>query len=79
MLEAARRLAGELGLENVEFRELDSDAIDLPDASVDGVAQPLRLPPEGRPARALAEIRRVLRPGGRLAFAVWAERDRNAG
>ena len=29
------------------------------------------------PARAVAEIRRVLRPGGRVAIAVWAARERN--
>ncbi len=29
------------------------------------------------PATAFAETRRVLRPGGRLAFSVWAARDRN--
>jgi SAM-dependent methyltransferase len=29
------------------------------------------------PATALAETRRVLRPGGRLAFAVWATAERN--
>ena len=29
------------------------------------------------PAKAFAETRRVLRPGGRLAFSVWAERERN--
>src|ERR671936_1371604 len=29
------------------------------------------------PARAVAEIRRILRPGGRLALAVWGPRARN--
>jgi SAM-dependent methyltransferase len=29
------------------------------------------------PAAAFAETRRVLRPGGRLAFSVWAARERN--
>ncbi|MDP8947868.1 MAG: class I SAM-dependent methyltransferase, partial [Actinomycetota bacterium] len=29
------------------------------------------------PAKACAETRRVLRPGGRLAFSVWAARERN--
>jgi SAM-dependent methyltransferase len=29
------------------------------------------------PAKAFAETRRVLRPGGGLAFSVWAVRERN--
>jgi SAM-dependent methyltransferase len=29
------------------------------------------------PEHALDELRRVLRPGGRLAFSVWASRERN--
>jgi SAM-dependent methyltransferase len=32
---------------------------------------------KGDPPPALAEVRRVLRPGGLFAFAVWAERERN--
>jgi SAM-dependent methyltransferase len=72
MVEAARRRAAELGLTNVEHRVVDAQAIDLPEASVDGVLcrWGYMLMPE--PARALTETWRVLRPGGRLAFSVWA-------
>jgi len=78
MLEGARRLAQELGLQNVEFRDLDSDAIALPDATVDAALSRFGYILKGEPPRALAEVRRVLRPGGRLAFAVWAQRERNS-
>ena len=37
MVEAARRRAAELGVTNVEFDVVDAAAIDLPDASVDGI------------------------------------------
>ena len=37
MVDAARRRAAELGVENVEFRVEDASSIDLSDASVDGV------------------------------------------
>jgi SAM-dependent methyltransferase len=78
MVEAARRAAVPLGLANVEFRVLDAEALDLPDASVDGVLSRFGYLLKGDPPPALAEARRVLRPGGRLAFAVWAARERNA-
>jgi ubiquinone/menaquinone biosynthesis C-methylase UbiE len=78
MLAAARRLAGELGVGNVEFRVLDAEEIELADASVDGVLSRFGYVLKGEPPRALPEMKRVLRPGGRLAFAVWAERSRNA-
>jgi ubiquinone/menaquinone biosynthesis C-methylase UbiE len=77
MVEAAERLARDRGIENAEFRVLDADRLDLPDASIDGVLNRFGYILKGNPPRALAEIRRVLRPGGRLAFSVWAERERN--
>jgi SAM-dependent methyltransferase len=77
MLEIARRRAEELGLTNVEFRELDAEALDLDESSVDGVVCRWGFMLMPNPAAALAETRRVLQPGGRLAFAVWARGDRN--
>ena len=77
MLEAAERRARELGLSNVELRALDMEAIDLPDAAVDGVLCRLALMLVPDTAAALAGIRRVLRPGGRLAATVWDAAERN--
>ena len=77
MIEAASRLAGELGIANADFRVLDADRLELPDGSIDGVLSRFGYILKGEPPPALAEIRRVLRPGGRLAFSVWAERSRN--
>ena len=51
--------------------------IDLPDASVDAVLCRWGLMLFGDPVRALAEIRRVLRPGGRFACSVWATPEAN--
>ncbi len=78
MVEAAARLGSERGIANAEFRQLDAEQIQLPDASVDGVVSRFGYILKGDPPPALAEIRRVLRPGGRLAFSVWAARERNA-
>lgn len=73
---AAARASGR-GLGQVSARILDLEAVELPDASADAVVcrEGLMLVPE--PARALAEIARVLRPGGRVAVAVWGPRARN--
>jgi SAM-dependent methyltransferase len=77
MVDAARRLAQELGLANVEHRVMDAEVMDLGDASVDAVLCRWGFMLFADPGRAFAETRRVLRPGGRLAFAVWAAPDSN--
>jgi SAM-dependent methyltransferase len=77
MVEAAGRWAQERAAQGVETRVLDAESLDVPDASVDRVVCRFgyMLVPD-RDA-AFRETRRVLRPGGRLAFAVWAARERN--
>jgi SAM-dependent methyltransferase len=77
MVDAARRLTQERRVGNIEHRVMDAEAIDLPDASVDAVLCRWGFMLFADPARAFAETRRVLRPGGRLAFAVWAPPDTN--
>ena len=72
---AARGAA--LGLGNVAFRTLDLERIDEPDASYDVVLCREGLMFAVNPAEAAREIRRVLRPGGRFAVAVWGPRERN--
>jgi ubiquinone/menaquinone biosynthesis C-methylase UbiE len=77
MLDAARRRGVELGLENVDYRVIDAQRIELADDSVDGVLCRLGYMLMPDPAAAFAETRRVLRPGGRLALAVWGAMERN--
>ena len=77
MLAAAHRRAEELGVENAEFREIDAERIDLADGSVDGVLCRFGIMLLPDPGRALAEVGRVLRSGGRAAIAVWASADAN--
>jgi ubiquinone/menaquinone biosynthesis C-methylase UbiE len=73
---AAARIEA-LGIGNARTLELDLEQIDQPDASYDVVLcrEGLMLVPD--PARAASEIRRVLRPDGRVAIAVWGPRERN--
>ena len=77
MLEGARARAIQLGLSNVEFQVLNAEWIDLPLASVDAVLCRWGYMLMADPATALSETRRVLRPGGRLALAVWDRVDSN--
>jgi SAM-dependent methyltransferase len=77
MLEGARARAAALGLSNLEFRVLNAEWIDLPVASVDGVLCRWGYMLMADPDAALAETRRVLRPGGRIALAVWASLGEN--
>ncbi|MDX6397814.1 MAG: hypothetical protein QOJ43_1222 [Gaiellaceae bacterium] len=72
MVEVARRR-----LPEAEHRVIDMQAIDLPDASVDGVLCRWGYMLVEDPVLAVRETRRVLRPGGRLACAVWAAAERN--
>jgi SAM-dependent methyltransferase len=77
MLAGARERAKELALDNVEFAVLNAEWIDLPLASVDAVLCRWGYMLMADPAAALAETRRVLRPGGRVALAVWDAIEQN--
>jgi len=69
MREKLRRAAAAAGITNVAVLEGDAETIPLPDQSVDVVTSNgvLNLVPDK--ARAIAEIHRVLKPGGRVQIA----------
>ncbi|MBT2322281.1 methyltransferase domain-containing protein [Variovorax paradoxus] len=75
MVDAARQRAWPNALSNVRFARMDAEALALPDASFELVLCALGLMYLPDPAQALREMRRVLRPGGRIALAVWGERS----
>jgi ubiquinone/menaquinone biosynthesis C-methylase UbiE len=77
MVETATARGGELGLDNVDYRVVDAQAIDLEDGSVDGVLCRWGYMLVPNPLSALEETLRVLRPGGRVALSVWAQADAN--
>jgi len=72
---AARAAAAGLG--NVRTLTLDLDDLGQPDQAYDVVLCREGLMFALDPAHAVAEIRRILRPGGRVALAVWGPRARN--
>ncbi|MDQ3312680.1 MAG: class I SAM-dependent methyltransferase [Actinomycetota bacterium] len=75
MVETARRRNAVL--DNVEVAVLDASAIDRPDGSFDVVACRMGLMFTPDPSVALAEIRRVLAPGGRVGALTWAGIEHN--
>lgn len=68
MLELARRNAADAGATNVEFLRGTIEAVPLPDASVDVVISNCVVNLAADKAAVLAEIARVLRPGGRVGI-----------
>jgi SAM-dependent methyltransferase len=72
----AREQAARMGVNNASFLTGELTATGLPDASVDAVlcTDAIQFPEE--PAVAYGEIRRVLKPGGRVALTCWEPFDR---
>ncbi len=71
MLAALRHNAEEAGVSNLETRACDAADLPFPDASFDLVTSRFGIMFVVDTARALAELRRVLKPGGRVALLVW--------
>jgi SAM-dependent methyltransferase len=77
MVALAQTRAKAAGIENVEFKRLELEWIDLPAASVDAIICRWGIMLITDREAAAREIRRVVRPGGRVALAVWDVPDRN--
>ena len=77
MVAIAAARAADRGLGSVRTAVLDLDQIDRPDGSYDVVLCREGLMFAVEPAGAVREIHRVLRPGGRVAIAVWGPRAQN--
>lgn len=76
MLHAAQEAAE--GLPRVRFKQIDMDSpIDLPAASQDVVLCRWGLMFLQDPEAGMREIRRVLKPGGRVATAAWTSAEEN--
>jgi len=63
----------------LDVRVGDAEALAFEPSSFDAAVASFGMLHFARPERALAEMRRVLRPGGRVAFTVWAPPERAVG
>jgi ubiquinone/menaquinone biosynthesis C-methylase UbiE len=78
MLEEARRRLTNGGVEGVELRLGEMTHLPLPDTAVECVIANMVLHHAADPPAVLAEMRRVLAPGGRLVIADLARHEREA-
>ncbi len=76
MLAIAERRARERGLTNIEFRQLDANAYDFPDATIDAVVCRWGLMFVSDLTDALGRMRRSLKPSRLLAAVTWSEADK---
>src|SRR6185503_17212477 len=76
MLQAARKRLQ--GIENVELRRGDLEALPIDDARLDAATLMLVLHHVPEPERALADIARVLKPGGRFIVIDMLPHDRES-
>jgi SAM-dependent methyltransferase len=77
MVEAARRAAQQLGITNAEFEVAPADRLPVPDNSFDAAVSRFGVMFFPSPVDGVREVLRALKPGRKLAFAVWSSADRN--
>ena len=79
MIGEAERRAGEEGVGNVSFQTGDATALEFADSSFDGAITRLSLHHVPAPARVVAEMARVVRPGGWVVLSdIVADEDGEA-
>lgn len=74
MVEAARNIAAERNIGNTKFERFDAEDLKIDDQTFDAALCGLGLMYVPNPVKAIAEMRRLLKPGGRVAAAIWGAR-----
>jgi ubiquinone/menaquinone biosynthesis C-methylase UbiE len=76
MIATAQEMAHAQGIASCGFERMDAEALAFASGTFDVALCALGLMYTPDPERAVAEMHRVLRPGGRAVCAVWGERSR---
>jgi ubiquinone/menaquinone biosynthesis C-methylase UbiE len=76
MVAYAQQVAGNQRLPQVTWARMDAEELLLPDGTFDVALCALGLMYVPHPSKALQEMHRVLKPGGRAVAAVWGRRQR---
>lgn len=77
ILEFAKQMAKQAGLENIETKVMDGENLTVPDSTFDAVISRVGLIYFPDQQRALKEMLRVLKPGGKVAAIVYSTPDKN--
>ncbi len=75
MIDKAAEEAEKKGFPNISFRHMDAEELDLPDDSFDVAINSLGLMYYPNPDKAIQEMYRVVKPGGRATALVWGRRN----
>jgi SAM-dependent methyltransferase len=77
MLGAVREFAAARGFSNMEFHAADAEALPFPDERFDRITCRFGLMFMPNIQKAFAEMKRVLKPGGRVSFITWGPPQEN--
>jgi ubiquinone/menaquinone biosynthesis C-methylase UbiE len=76
MAKVGEEIASKRKLSNIRFERMDAEELSVPDEQYDVATCALGLMYVPDPVKALREMHRVLKPGGRAIAAVWGQRNR---
>jgi SAM-dependent methyltransferase len=77
MLQVAEEFAAAADLKNIEFRAADAEQLPFPDKHFDCLTSRFGIMFIPDMQKSLAEMRRVLKPNGRVSFITWGPREEN--